>query len=83
MIPDKVIVTIQNKQGQVLGDYELPAKLPADSLGEKLSTALSQSGVPGLAGKALTLSVGGKRLLPGETLAQRGVWDGSILTLEP
>lgn len=80
-MPDTVIVTLRN--GAEESDFELPAKLPFQQWSDALAAALRQSfyGIR-LEGKVICLCWQG-RVIPREaTLAQCGIYDGSILELQ-
>lgn len=84
MTPDKVIVTIQTAAGQCWGDYELPASIPVERFQERLLEALRQHAPQQFGSWAgLALSVGGRRIPEGDTLAAHGVWDGSYVVVSP
>lgn len=78
MEPDMVMVTLETQSGTNLGDFELPARLPAGKLSDMLLQALSNQ-LPFWRG--LKLIGDGKVLDEKDTLASRGIWDGSYLTI--
>ena len=77
---DKVIVTLKFSDGSVLGDFELPANCVAAELESVLASALSEEFPERFAGAGrVYLSENGKELTGNETLASRGLWDGSMI----
>lgn len=83
MTPQSVIITLRTPSGSFEGDYELPANLPAERLSQLLLDSLAQQ-EPRRFGswKGLGLAWNGQKLGDDDTLSARGIWDGSILTIE-
>lgn len=83
MTPESFIVTLRTPTGDFEGDYELPADLPVERLSQLLLEGLAQQ-EPRRFGswKGLGLAWNGQKLGDGDTLSARGIWDGSILTIE-
>ena len=83
MTPESFIVTLRTPTGGFEGDYELPADLPVERLSQLLLESLVQQ-QPRRFGswKGLSLAWNGQKLRDGDTLSARGIWDGSILTIE-
>ena len=83
MTPESFIVTLRTSSGGFEVDYELPANLPAERLSQLLLEGLAQQ-EPRRFGswKELGLAWNGQKLRDGDTLSARGIWDGSILTIE-
>lgn len=83
MTPESFIVTLRTPTGGFEGDYELPANLPAERLIQLLLESLAQQ-EPRRFGswQGLGLAWNGQKLRDGDTLADWGIWDGSILTIE-
>ena len=83
MTPESVIVTLRTPTGSFEGDYELPAQLPGARLSQLLLESLAQQEPRRFgAWKGLALACGGQKLGNDDTLSDRGIWDGSILTIE-
>lgn len=82
MAPDRIIVTLQMEGEGLLGDYELPAGFPAKQLATQLLEILKQQ-FPKMfyAWNTMHLSYQGQRLQDEDTLASKGIWDGSYLTI--
>lgn len=74
-IPEYVIITIQTAPTAVLGDFRIPSGMTVGKLTELLvqecGTALNEP----------TLWLNGYMIPSDLTLAQAGIWDGSILTV--
>lgn len=83
MTPESFIVTLRTPTGGFEGDYELPADLSVERLSQLLLEGLAQQ-EPRRFGswKGLGLAWNGQKLGDGDTLSARGIWDGSILTIE-
>ena len=83
MTTESFIVTLRTPTGGFEGDYELPADLPVERLSQLLLEGLAQQ-EPRRFGswKGLGLAWNGQKLGDGDTLSARGIWDGSILTIE-
>ena len=72
-----------DKSNNVIGDFELPLKIPAKELEKKLIAllkAMNSDVYVGLDG--LKIEYKGKILEGEETLYQNAIWDGSIIKLE-
>lgn len=83
MTPESVIVTLRAAAGHFEEDYELPANLPAERLSQLLLESLAQQDPRQFGSwKGLGLRSGGQKLGADDTLSARGIWDGSILTIE-
>ena len=79
---DKVIVTLKYSDGNLLGDFELPANCVAAELETVLASALSEAFPERFSGaERVYLSANGKKLSDNETLASRGLWDGSVVEI--
>lgn len=77
MIPDYVIVTIQTEAGTFLGDFQLPTAVSIGKIGAVLGEHLSEC-----SGWTETeLCWRGFPLETDRTLADHGIWDGSIITV--
>lgn len=77
---ETVIVTIRLKPGEQGLDMELPAFLPIQELCAKLLESFRSMNPTGFSGVAgLRLKHGTQVLENEDTLASRGLWDGSIL----
>lgn len=83
MGPEYAIVTLRTSSGGFEADFELPANLPAERLSQLLLESLAQQ-APRRFGswKGLGLRSGGQKLEDSDTLSARGIWDGSIVTIE-
>jgi len=82
---NRVIVNIR-KTGDLVGhDLDVPADLPSVELGRLIAKALHWANVDD--DKSVSYRIfadpPGRRLVPEESLATIGAWDGSYLTLEP
>ena len=83
MTPESFIVTLRTPTGGFEGDYELPADLPVERLSQLLLEGLAQQESRRFGSwKGLGLAWNGQKLGDGDTLSARGIWDGSILTIE-
>lgn len=83
MTPESVIVSIRTPSGGFEADFELPANLPAERLSQLLLESLAQQDPRRFsAWKGLYLTWNGQKLGEDDTLSARGIWDGSILTIE-
>lgn len=79
---DNVIVTVALPKEQL--DMELPAFLPAKELAAKLAETLRAYRPERYSAVfRLQLSSDGAPLNDTDTLASRGIWDGSILRCKP
>ncbi|MCR5011625.1 MAG: EsaB/YukD family protein [Lachnospiraceae bacterium] len=77
---DKAVVTLKCSDGSILGDFELPANCVTTELETVLASALAEEFPEKFTGaERVYLSGNGKNLSGNETLASRGLWDGSIL----
>lgn len=77
---ENVIVTVRLHPGGRTLDMELPAFLPAETLGEHfLETLHEMDPLHYSAMSAVTFQSGGRALAEDATLAGTGVWDGAIL----
>lgn len=83
MNPERVIVTLVDRSGHSVGDYELPADAALREYEATLLMALAQ-----LDGRRFgdwrqlhleTLT--GQAIRENDTLASRGIWDGGVLTV--
>lgn len=73
---EKVIVTLTDAQKSIEVDVEVMLDLPVQRLYEQVQTFLRLP-VP-----VRGLLLAGRPLRPGDTLAQAGVWDGSLLEVQ-
>lgn len=90
MYPDRVIVTIETQNGQICGDYELPAKVPIRrflpillNLISRLNPQfknLAQAGKVGIFQKKQKDFV---RIPDEDELYRHAIRDGSILMIAP
>lgn len=79
MIPEYVTVTLQSERGASFGDYRMPADVPVQRLYPLLAQALRME----LKGAEVCgLCCRGCALAESRTLADYGIWDGSILTIK-
>lgn len=83
MHPNQVIVTLCTENGRFSADYELPAALAVEKLSKLLLNTLTQQFPQQFSDwKELSLWHNGARLLDKESLADRFIWDGAVLTLK-
>lgn len=80
--PENVIVTVRMKQLDLEADVRLSTDSAFENWLPELVGVLNQYRGTYLAPRTLTVSYNGKKLLPNDTLASLGIWDGSILWLE-
>jgi hypothetical protein len=82
---ERVIVSVQLDDDGEVRDLELPAEIEAARLAELIARALGWTA--DLAGQSTRYEIEaqplGRALKPSESLADAGVWDGSILVLRP
>lgn len=78
MVPEFVIVTLQAPNGEFYGDYRLPTDVPVEKLIPLLQEALR---LKLRAGARPMLYLQGYPVEATGTLADHGIWDGSILTV--
>lgn len=81
----KAIVTVKRVEEARVRDLELPVDIPSARLAEMVATALGWN--TDAAGHRVSYHIEahppGRQLLPSETLAQAGAWDGSWLVFHP
>ena len=79
MVPEYVTVTLRSEYGAALGDYRLPTDVPVQKLYPLLAQALRME----LKGGTIdALYYQGCPIVESRTLADHGIWDGSILMLK-
>lgn len=82
---ERVIVSVQREDDGEVRDLEVPAEVEAERLAALIARALSWS--TDSAGQPVRYEIEarplGRGLKPGESLADAGVWDGSLLVLHP
>lgn len=82
MVPEYVIVTLQTESGIDLGDFQLPTAVSTEKIGALLLDGLRKQFYQQLGNwKKLELCRQGFPLENKKTLADHGIWDGSILTV--
>ncbi|MBN1920444.1 MAG: EsaB/YukD family protein [Anaerolineae bacterium] len=81
----KAIVTVKRVEEARVRDLELPVDIPSAHLAEMVATALGWN--TDATGRPVSYHIEahppGRLLLPSETLAQAGAWDGSWLVFHP
>lgn len=79
---DSAIVTILDKNGIRLGDFELPVKITVKELSKKMMDFLKAKDSETYAGlSALKFQYKNRTLEQNETLYENEVWDGSFLKI--
>ena len=79
---DSAIVTILDKNGMRLGDFELPIKITVRQLSKKMIDFLKAKDSETYTGlTTLTFQYKGRMLELNETLYENEVWDGSFLKI--
>ena len=79
MVPEYVIVTLQTHSGSFLDDFRVPSKITVEKLILLLKQALQEKMDTSV---SLQLCLQGYLLSEENTLADYGIWDGSILTVK-
>ena len=77
---DYVIVTLMFEKQNSKIDMELPARIKADELEQRLLEALKETNPTSFEGvEKINLYYNGERLKKDETLLEQSIWDGKIL----
>ena len=82
---ERVIVSVKRTDNESAHDLELPAGMALGQLVEMVTQALRWPFSPDepLGGYDVEARPPGRQLLPNETLAQAGAWDGAWLIFHP
>ncbi|MBQ8540527.1 MAG: hypothetical protein IJ435_03525 [Clostridia bacterium] len=79
---DSAIITMLDKIGNTIGDFELPLKIPMKELGKKLVALLkAMDSDRYVCLEKIKIEYNGKILDEEDTLYQNAVWDGSVIKL--
>lgn len=79
---DSAIITIMDRNNNLIGDFELPLKISVKELEKKLMELLkAMDSDMYMCLERLKIEYNGKILNGEETLYQNAVWDGSIIKL--
>ena len=80
---DKVIVTLKDESSGFTGDFELQTGIRIEEMSVSLNKALISSYPAQFAGsKGIDLIYQNEKISDDDTLASKGIWDGSVLELE-
>ena len=84
VIPERVLVSLQDRESGFQSDAELPSHMPASKLSVGLLRLL-QSHEPGRYSGCTKLDIwiGDRKLSNDQTLASVGAWDGTVLAIRP
>lgn len=79
---DSAIITMLDKIGNTIGDFELPLKIPMKELEKKLVALLkAMDSDRYVCLEKIKIEYNGKILDEEDTLYQNAVWDGSVIKL--
>lgn len=80
---NSIIVTVEIPGTSITRDIELPCQIPVDELERLLLDGLKTEFSEFFSTvRAIQIWSGSKRINPSHSLAEMGIWDGSILTIK-